>query len=414
MVDILPFRGIRYSLREIEKVVTPPYDVITPEEKEKYYGMHKNNIIRVILGREHKGDNERENKYTRARRYFDAWLKEGILRRDEEPSIYVYYQDYLHGGERKLQRGFIALCKLEEFEKKVILPHEETLKEAIEDRLELLRACKANFSQVYMLYSDKGRRVEDVLENSIKGRAPLIDINVDGVRHRVWKVSSPSTIEQVRVLMEDKKTFIADGHHRYITALKFRDEMRKSGKNYDYRTAYFVNMDGGVTILPAHRVVKGLRNFRLKKFLVELKKNFEVENTGRQEMFKKMKGQKHSYGLYCAGKYYYLRLKNESLMDELFGSRRSEPWKNLDITILRYGILEGILGLHDKENIIYEVEEEKVVNYVNSGRYQLALFVNPTTVEEVRDVALHGETMPGKATYFYPKPLTGLIIYQLD
>jgi|Deesub1362A_J573_1020465.scaffolds.fasta_scaffold00151_70 uncharacterized protein (DUF1015 family) len=411
MVDILPFKGIRYALDEIEKVVSPPYDVISPEERDEYYSRHEKNVIRLILGKDEEGDNESNNKYIRAREYLESWLKDGTLVRDEEPSIYAYYMDYLHDGKRKVLKGFIALCRLEEFEKKVILPHEETLRRAIEDRFELLKACRANFSQIYTLYSDPEKRIEDLLEKSFE--EPLIDISVDGVRHRLWKISDKSTIEKVKSIMKEKQLFIADGHHRYTTALIFRDEMRKKGLNYDYTLMYMANMDcGGVTILPAHRLIADLEELDFNRFLRQLEENFSITRASKQEMFEEMRRNRHSYGLYN-GSYYYLKLQ-KNLMNEIFGNTKSKAWKNLAVTILRYLVIENVLGLNDEGHINYEIDAEKAIRAVDRGEYKMVFFVNPTRVEEVRDVALNGERMPGKATYFYPKPLTGLVINKLD
>jgi uncharacterized protein (DUF1015 family) len=414
MVDILPFRGIRYSLDEIERLVTPPYDVISEEERDRYYEKHENNVIRLILGKEYNDDGPEDNKYTRAKNYFENWLKEGILKQDQEPSIYVYQQDYLFKGEKKALRGFIALVKLEEFEKGMILPHEETLPEAIRDRFQLLKECRVNFSQIFTLYSDPEKRIDRLLEGGLE--APIIDIKgEDGIRHRVWKIGNPKVIEEIRKEMKGKKLFIADGHHRYSTALIFRDKMRGHCEGCEYTMMYLVNMNsGGATILPAHRLVRDLEGLDASKVLEMMGELFEVEEVDREEMFTKMENKRHTFGMYYSGRYYLLTLKDERTMDELFGERKSKAWKNLEVAVLRYVVIEGILGIKDRGRIGYEIDEKKVIMSVDEGEYQIAFFVNPTKVEEVRDVALAGERMPGKATYFYPKPLTGLVMNKLD
>lgn len=424
MVEILPFKGIRYNSKKIgnlKKVVAPPYDIISNEAKKRCYEKHECNVIRLILGKEFSSDNPKNNRYTRAASYFNSWLKDGILTQDSKPSIYVYEQKYFHKGKRKTLIGFIALVKLEEFDKGIILPHEETLSEPIEDRLKLMRTCKANFDQIFTLYSDPDKTIDQLLKIKMNYKPVLGIIDENGIMHSVWKISKIDVIKKVAEEMKSKILFIADGHHRYVTALKFRDEMRKkirkySGKElFNYRLAYLTNMDNkGITILPAHRLVRNIREFNISKLKSAIRQYFHLEKVKKKKMFEQMEklnGLRHIFGMYYQHEFYLLTLKDEKILDEIIKADVSKEWKRLDVSILHAFVLEHIMGMKNYEdNIAYEIDEKKAIQLVNNEEYQLAFFLNPTKVEQVRDIALAREKMPGKATYFYPKLLTGLVM----
>ncbi len=393
MAEIIPFRGIRYNKLNLAKVVTPPYDVISNEERDRYYSAHKNNVIRLILGKEFPGDNSKNNRYTRAGEYLESWIKSGVLKQDTESSIYVYEQEYYYRGEKKRLRGFIALVRIEGG---VILPHEETLSKSVSDRLKLMRATNANLCPIYVLYSDPNKILEPALKVKQK---PAVDIKFDGIRHRVWKVSDAEIIKKIKENMKDKKLFIADGHHRYKTAIAFRNAMRrkKSCGMHDYVMTFLANMDsGGITILAAHRLVRA-SNIQL------VKQYFDVEVLNKRSMLEKMRSNKHTFGMYCGRKQYYLlTLKHEKILDEVI----KEKWKRLDVIILHTLLLKHA-------EVEYVIDAEKAIQLVDEGKYQIAFFLNPTKVEQVKEVALAKEKMPGKATYFYPKLLTGLVMNKL-
>jgi uncharacterized protein (DUF1015 family) len=414
MVDILPFKGVRYGKDiDIEKVITPPYDIIDDEEVEEYHARHENNIIRLILGKKYHDDSPENNFYTRARDSFNRWLEEGVLKKDERPCIYLLEQEYNANGEMKKMLGIISLVKLEEFEKGVILPHEETLPRHVDDRFHLMSICGANFSQIFTMYSDPEMVIEKALADEIK-RPPIYEVNSDGILNRLWKIDDLGIIGKVTAEMKDKKLFIADGHHRYTTALMVRDKMRKErGPGaYDYTMMYYTNMDsGGITILPAHRLLSNM-DFDESK-MRKIEEYFEIENVEPESMLKKLKevsNTHHVFGLCFEGKCYLLKLKDEDVMDSVIDSGKSREWKRLDVTIIHSLLIDLIV---DNDGLSYIIDEKEALEKANE-KGNLVIFVNPTKVGEVKRIALNGEKMPGKATYFYPKLLTGLVMNRVS
>ncbi len=427
MVEIIPFRGIRYNQKEVvdlTKVVSPPYDVISDKARDEYYKRHEKNIIRIILGKGRNGyangDKGTDNRYTKAASHLKRWLHDGTLIQDKKPSIYLYGLEYVHGKDKRVMKGFVALTKLEEFDKGVIFPHEETLKGPIKDRLELLRKCNANFSQIFMLYSDPAFTVEKIYDD-FERREPLIDIEVDRVRHRLWKISGEDTINKIVDLMKDKKSIIADGHHRYTTALCFRDETKSPGcsynHSYNYRAVFFTNTkSSGITILPAHRLVRNTHPSDLD--ISKFGKYFDVEEMSTpNEMFDQLKRGKSAnvFGMYLDSKYYAMTLKDGGIIETQIDAKRTSVWKRLDVTVLHYLIIDEILKVKsDGRDVRYEIDDEKAVGLVDRGEYQVALFLNPTKVRQVEKIAFAGEKMPGKATFFYPKLLSGFLMNKMD
>lgn len=433
MAEILPFRGIRYDERRVgalEAVTAPPYDVISPEESEGLYKKSDYNIIRLILGKEFPEDNERDNKYSRAANFFQKWLREGIIREDKERCIYIYEQEYFHKGKKKARRGFLALLKLEDFDRGVILPHEETLSRPREDRLHLLRACWANLSPIFTLYSDPARTMDRLLEEE---RELLVEIeDAQGEKHRLRSLASGEKIETLRRFLKDKELYLADGHHRYETALSFRNELRQKSPHYsgseayNYLMVYLTNMDSdGLVTLPAHRLVSGLGNLDMEELKRRLSCLFEIISFGEGEdnlrkllaSLEERSVKEHLFGMYGAGGLYLLRLRDEAVLRRLIKGNRHWSWKRLDITILHQVILNGILAKGkrlEEEKMAYLADAGEVFRLVREGRYQLAFFVNPTRVSQVRNIARAGEKMPGKATYFYPKLLTGLLMRKIS
>jgi uncharacterized protein (DUF1015 family) len=417
MVQIAPFKGIRYDPDkvEIKGVVAPPYDVINEEERDGFYDAHDRNVIRLILGKEYPADTDESNRYTRARDHFNQWQDEGVLAQDGEPSLYVYELEYKVNGQTKRMRGLICLLKLVDFAKGEVLPHEETLKKPKADRLNLMRTMGANDSQIFTFYSDPEGNIDSKVEGAL-GTPEAEVADSDGVIHRMWKIDDPVIISGIVGDMKDRKLYIADGHHRYETSLALSKEMKGAG--YDHTLVFMTNMDAsGMTILPAHRIISGLEDFHLEGFLSALDENFMVEEVGDLESMmntmRRLAKEQRIFGLYCQGKYWLLTLMDEGVMDEKIPDK-STPWRRLNVTILHTLIMKDLLGVIGDENKSYEIDEEKVVEAVDSGKYQLGLFLNPTMVDHVRDVALAGEKMPGKATYFYPKLLTGLVMRKIE
>ena len=431
----MPFRGIRYNLEPIEdfsKVLTPPYDVISPQDRERYYELHPYNIIRLILGKDLPDDNEHENKYTRAARFLHNWVREGVLKRDIYPSIYVYDQEFELEGRKFVRRGFISRVKLEEFGTGHIYPHEQTMPGPKKDRLNILRACKANLSPIFALHPDNA--IEGILTDAIEKAytPPLLAFDEAGIKNCFWVIDDPAIIAKIQELMKDKPLFIADGHHRYESALAYRNEVKGAALHgqesaVDYTMMMCVSVNNpGLKILPTHRVIKNIPvNFSLEQFETTIKDTFTVENLGKDcnahSLIKKLHqhADKHAFGMYEGkGKSFYLLiLRNEMKLNNVIW--RHPEWKDLDVYILHDLILDKYLGIKTDENvrqdnIEYIQSEVEAVKLVNDGKYQLAFFHNPTLIEQVSRIASARQKMPPKATYFYPKPLTGLVINPFD
>lgn len=435
MADIIPFKGVRYNrekVKDFNRVMTPPYDIISPAQQDMYYSRDEYNMIKLDLVKEFPSDTENDNRYTRASNTFNQWLSNRILTGEDRPSIYFYEVSYTKYGPEKTMKGFIALCRLEEFGKGSVVPHEYTLSKPKSDRLNLLRSCQANFSLIFSLYSSPDRKINRTIEESIKGAPPDTDVVDDnGDRHRLWVVSDPAIIESVQKDMKGKTVYIADGHHRYEASLNYRNEARqKAGEGaYDYIMMFFANMDEpGLTVLPTHRLVYGVADDRINNLYNTLEKyfivkDFDFANGGEQEARKKllnaMKGagpQDHFFGLYIKGedKYSLLMLRGEDLLLNI-QSARPFSWRRLDVSILQSLVLEDILGFTEEsisrqENLFYVKDVNDSIENVRDGEYQAAFLLNATKIEEIKDVTETGERMPQKSTYFYPKCLTGLVI----
>jgi len=428
MAHIVPFRGIRYDkekVGDITNVVSPPYDRIYEREQSILYNRSPYNIVHITKGKPSPNDNG-ENVYTRAASYLAEWVKEGVLLRDERPALYFYHQQYTFADEQLTRKGVIALGKLEP---EKVHAHEKTLKGPKEDRLRLLRACEANFGHIFMLYSDPTRTADKALQAAIAGKAPTIEAGDDfSNRHLVWQITDPEVIRQVQTALADKDLYIADGHHRYETAVNYMRECHKKGwkpaapESFDARMMTLFNIDEpGMTIRPIHRMVHAVADFDPETFLTKAEEHFVVT---RHSSFAEMEaaakaGQKqHTFGCYTGEIFATLALRDVAIMDGLI-TDRSTDWKQLDVSILHTAILERLLGidakaLEEQRNVTYTVEVSRGVKMVEEGKEQLFFLLNATTPDEVRRVADHGEKMPQKSTDFYPKLLTGLVFSKME
>ena len=425
MARIKPFRGILYNLEKVNmaKVATPPYDVISASMQNRFYQRDKHNIIRLILGKEEKSDTASNNKYTRAKVLLNKWLKQNVFIKDTKPSIYIYIQEYLHKGKKRTRIGFIALMKIEDPKESGILPHEYTLDKPKADRLNLITKTKANLSPIFSLFQDKENRINRMLKSFIKSKDPLFTVEREGVVHKLWKMNDKKTINKIKTYMVGKKIFIADGHHRYEVALTYRNKMRKVrnlNRDVDYVMMYFSNLSerGNLTILSTHRVVKNIERFDEKKIRKALKKYFYIVNADGIEnciecLEKKSDNKKkHTFGMYLGKKIFYLlTLKEKYSINKLIESKKPHSLKKLDVTILHDLILNKILGVKNTETSIKYIRNEKdAVKVIDKGDYEIAFFLRPTKVTDMKTIAEKGEMMPQKSTYFYPKLLTGLVI----
>jgi uncharacterized protein (DUF1015 family) len=441
MAKIAPFRAFRYNLDRIEdpaSVMAPPYDVISSELQDELYGRNPHNLVRLILGRMEDTDDETNNRYTRAAADFQAWQDQKILVRDDAPSIYLYDEEYVaEGVGTVVRKGFLALARIEDFASGVVKPHEKTLSGPKTDRFNLTKACGANFSPIFGLYADPCCVLEALTRDRRTSPPDLEIVDDDGVKHRLWQVTDPGIIDKARELLDNKPLFIADGHHRYETALNYRNYMREkvgkySGKElFNYVLMYFANMeDQGMQIFPTHRLIHGLPNFSLKPFLASLNEFFEVEASDMnpddpasraqvRNVLQQKGAKKDTLALYAGGQsIYYLGLRDEKMMDRFFDEMASKALRTLDVSVLHRLILEHLLGItpeaqERQTHLKYVKNFDEPFAAVRSGEYQLAFLMNATRISEVRDVANAGEKMPQKSTYFYPKLLTGLVFNKI-
>jgi uncharacterized protein (DUF1015 family) len=458
MAIISPFRAWRYDPERVpvRQVVTQPYDKITPAMQERYYQASPYNLVRIILGKRLPGDGEAENVYTRSAASLQNWRQTGILRRDPEPSIYRYSQTFVMPGEvpgdvpgipsRGERRGFIALGRIEEYSAGVVFRHEQTLAKPKADRLDLLRANRAHFGQIFMLYSGAGK-VDALLDSAAATGADIEVTDEYDVVHRVWKISDASVIAAVQERMRDRKLIIADGHHRYETALAYRNERRANDRRamadtgtggpapYDSVMMTFVDMDcqktdrpdkdrPGLVILPTHRLAFGLPSFSPAKFHAEAQKFFNIEevdaavDAARATAILRQAGNAGTALLAVTAERAFLLHSPKAIGTSLFGNL-SLRQQSLDVVQLHKCLLESVLriseeAIRNQENVSYCREAAEALSQVQSGKAQIAFLMNPVSMEQVRDIAFAGEVLPQKSTDFYPKLLSGLTIYALD
>ena len=440
MATITPFRGILYDQTKagsIGNLVCPPYDIISPVEQQELYRKSPHNIVRLEFGLESPADTEDDNRYTRAAALLEDWFKADILRQSPEPSLYIYEMEYPIGKVVKRLRGFICLVRIEDYDSGVVRPHETTLSGPKTDRLNLLRACKASFSQIFSLFSDPQGKTSGILAK-MTSRPDMEVKNSDGVLHRVWTLNGKQDIQAIVREMVDRPLFIADGHHRYDTSLNYRNERRKEDgaftgdEPYNYVAMYLARLeDPGLTILPAHRALFNLTGFNPQRFEDDLNRYFNIEridfdekseHADRRTVLDTMvhrADHAHVFGMIVKGEhsYYLLSLRNEDDMDVLLPDK-SPAYRRLDVSILHHLVIDKLLGIKIKThklglNIEYIKDVDDAVKRIQNDSADIVFFMNPTKVSEVKEVAAAGERMPQKATYFYPKLLTGLVMNKL-
>jgi uncharacterized protein (DUF1015 family) len=435
MAQIRPFRALRYDPARvpISLVATQPYDKITPEMQERYYAASPHNLVRIILGKRFATDDTNTNTYTRAAGFFSDWRRQGVFLQDAEPSIYRYSQTFTAPDSKtQLDReGYIAIGKLEDYSAGVIFRHEQTLSKPKADRLELLRATRAHFGQIFMLYSDPTQEIERALSSSSEASTPDLELSDEyGVLHRVWRVSQPEAIAFVQGAMEDKKLIIADGHHRYETALNYRNEnpsartSQSDSSLYEYVMMTLVNMDSpGLLILPTHRVVHGLASLSMESFRGAATPFFTVDevdpvlDTRRATAILREAGHTGTALLAVARDRVFLlsRAKSPDFAFEGISLRQ----QGLDVVQLHRCLLERGLGISEdairnQTNVSYVRDISEAMSLVREGKADIAFLMNPVRMQQVRDIAFSGEVLPQKSTDFYPKLLDGLTVYALD
>jgi len=434
MAEILPFRGWRYDLSQVgdlSDVTAPPYDVISTAGQEDLYKKHPCNVIRLELTREEPGDAP-EAKYQRAANYLRQWQTDGVLLRDREDCIYAYHQEFTWEGRDYIRTGFMARIRVEPFGEGCVFPHEQTLSGPKADRLHLIQATKTNLSPIFGLYPDEQNSVMEPLDKAIVGVPPLIATDHLGVIHKLWPIQDHAVIQAVRERMEDKKIFIADGHHRYETANNYRNELQAAGKLSgpdaapNFVMMMFVGMsDPGLAILPTHRLVSGLPNLTADQIEAALKSNFELERIGTGPAAAKETwdlidadgGQDVlGFGTTADDTWFFARVTDASPMTEL-APDQSPEWHSLGVSLLHklaldHLIFKSISEAQPKFTYVHLLDE---VNQSQAAKTcQLACLVPPAQIEHVEAIASHLEKMPPKSTYFYPKLLSGLVFNSVE
>ena len=435
MAKIFPFQALRYDPARVglSQVVTQPYDKITPAMQARYYDASPYNLVRVILGRRDPTDDEGNNVYTRAARDFTDWRRQGILRQDLQPSLYAYSQEFTApgapSGRRYERRGFIALGQIEDYSAGVVFRHEQTLSKPKADRLALLRATRAHFGQIFMLYSDPAKQLEVTL---FPARAPEICVADEyGVGHKLWQISDPETIEQVSRIMAEQKLIIADGHHRYETALAYRNERRAvaarpdSGAPYERVMMTLVNTHSpDLLILPTHRLIFGLPSFEPGPMVAAARDFYAVRDVSREFdpahplalLLRTAAGETAMLAVTARQAFLFLASrgsKHPAL--QAVSPRQAE----LDVVRLHKVVLESVLkiseeAIREQRNLEYLRDAGEAVQRVRAGGANVAFLLNPVPIEQMTAIALAGEVMPQKSTDFYPKMLSGLTIYGLE
>jgi uncharacterized protein (DUF1015 family) len=438
MAYIAPFRALRYDPTGVDltKVVTQPYDKITPAMQSRYYDADPHNLVRIILGKPQPTDRPGENIYTRAAAFFRDWRQQGIFRQDSKPSLYQYVQRFqIPGGSGELERsGFIALGKIEDYAAGVVYRHEQTLVKPKADRLELVRATRAHFGQLFMLYSDPEGQIDGALSPDVDSAGQTELRDEYGVLHQLRQVSDSGVIEAVRGKMRDKKLIIADGHHRYETAMNYRNERRSMEASapataelapYELVMMTFINMDSpGLVILPTHRVVHGLESFSADTLLERGRSYFSVEevdpslNAARALGILRAAGKAGTAVIAVTADRAFLFDTTRALASTLLQSL-SLRQQSLDVVQLHKCLLEGVLGIseeaiRDQTNINYIRDAAEAMARVREGAANVAFLMNPVRMQQVRDIAFASEVLPQKSTDFYPKLLSGLTIYALE
>jgi uncharacterized protein (DUF1015 family) len=458
MPTIQPFRALRYDLGHVgslSDVVTPPYDVISPAFQDELYKKHPANFIRLELNREEPGDNDQSNKYTRAAKFLKQWRQEGVMQVDPDPALYVYHQTFQHNGQAVTRRGFMGRVRLERFGEGKIYPHEETHSGPKADRLNLTKVCRANLSQIFGLYPDPQNEAQDLLEAALAGHGavgnalggvPALEATDHlGVTHRMWPVTDVKVIADVAAIMDAKPMFIADGHHRYETACNYRDFLSQQKPLDEIHPANFVLTqcvsmnDPGLLVLPTHRLFRGVPPLTSAELQAKLSECFTVQTVGQEpELAGSLwndiaaANQQSRLALYTAQDNTWtlatISLVGAGRMAQL-AEDHSRDWQSLGVSILHRLVMESVLSLTDLPKPMYVHSVEEVIENLMKGdavgrdatgqmgaggRFELAALVMPATVDHVRAISEHGERMPAKSTFFYPKLLGGMVVHLLE
>lgn len=437
MAQVLPFKGIRYNpqhIGDLSKVVTPPYDVISSREQQAFYDRHPNNIIRLDLNPATVDDSAENTPHTRAAANFEAWQNDGALMRDEKPAVYLTSVTFPLNDIPVTRYGMIVAVRLEPFDKGIVLPHEKTFSKVKSERLELMKFCHANFSPIFSLYSDEGG-IQETVRAAAKDQTPELDVIDDmGLRHKMWMVNDADVLQRVTAAFDGKQIFIADGHHRYETALNYRNWVAGQDPNFsDDHPANFVMMylssmeDPGLVVLPAHRMLLDVPAERLSGLAEKARAYFDVEvmpaavpptSEEKDAFFERLasRADANAIGVYIGTDTSFLIFTLKAgAMEARFGDEISDVLGSLDVTVLTRLIFMDLLGFDqerlDNEKLIgYSSNGHDAIAAIVAGKYEVAFLLNSTKTEQVRAIAEQGLIMPRKTTYFFPKVITGQVM----
>lgn len=425
VAEVRAFKALRFTEKagDISKNVCPPYDIVSEEEKNKYVAESKYNIIRLEKP-------TGENAYEKAKELYEEWSENGILKTDDKKGMYVYEEEFSALGRMYKIKGVFVRVRLEEFEKGVVLPHEETLSKAKQDRFDLMCSTFCNFSPIYCMYSDEKREISSLVDSMSSDKAQVEFKDENGIVQRIWKCEDESVTDKVEELFREKQLFIADGHHRYETAIRFRNKLRDDGiikdseHDANFVMMFLIDMENsGLVVFPTHRVVTGLENFDKDELLSKMKEYYDVCEIKKEQIDSSL--QKHiddraNVAVFGDGMYYLSVMKKEaSEKISQMNESKSDSYKDLDVTALHSLVLENILGI-DKENMAKQInlkytrDMDEAIDTVVNGNANCAFIINATKVEQIKAVALANDKMPQKSTYFYPKLITGLVMNKFE
>jgi len=439
MADIAPFRGYRFNktmIDNLNQVVTQPYDQIDDALRAEYMQRNDYNVVRIIMDAPRSTDTPNDNQYTRAADCWNEWIEDRVLIREAGPAIYPYFQEYTVEGKTFLRKGLIALVALDDKKSKV-RAHEHTHSGPKADRLKLMKATEANDGQIFMLYNDAENKINEIIDQELIGANPLMQVKDDfGAIHRLYRITRPGAVMDIAETFENLELFIADGHHRFETAVNYMnycEERRWEPTNatpvesFTHRMMTMVNMhDPGLSVLPTHRLIHSLEGFDPERFLSIAADNFDiVEFTDRSPLYTALDeaadAGKTAFGFSADGLdgYYLMTLKDPLLMNRLVEEDHCEAWRRLDVTVLHTALLYRLLGidkvkLEKESNVSYMRGRDEALDKVGNEGIQAAFLINPTRVNQVREVASAGERMPQKSTDFFPKLLTGMVMMKMQ
>jgi len=406
-MEIRPFRAYRYAgdaARDVSAVVAPPYDQISPETQDHLYAMHPHNIVRVTFPK------HADDKYREARGVLDRWLADGVWRRDDRPGIYPYHQTYSVSGQTVTRMGFVALGEVSDYARGVVLPHERTHAGPKRDRMELLEATAADIGLLFMLAPDPAGELRRATSPSGEPIAEARDLK--GELHRLWRIADEAAIDRVRAIMATRPVIIADGHHRYETAVAYAGRHPDAGYKL---MAFFALEAPGLTILPNHRLVHGVQGFDFDDFVQMAARWFDVSPLSDPET---VQLDNRTIGIVTGPDAALLRLKPNAPRDIAWPEKTTPAWRDLAVSILHEGLLRPLLGITEakldaKTHVDYTADRVEAIQLARAGKYQAAFLIAPTSPEEIQAVVRGGELLPQKSTHFYPKLLDGLVFHRL-